>query len=97
MSGSPQEGDGEGKQAGEQAGEHPLEVEVTLEELAEILGEELELPNIEPKGKNAIVDKKDRYTGVRSVGPKSLRHFKRTFRRRCGARSRSAPTTPSTR
>ncbi len=31
-------------------GEHLLEVEVTLDELAEILGEELELPRIQPKG-----------------------------------------------
>ena len=30
---------------------HILEVEVSLEELAEILGDELELPRIEPKGK----------------------------------------------
>ena len=36
-----------------------LEVEVTLDELAEILGEELELPRIEPKGKSKIVADKD--------------------------------------
>jgi uncharacterized sporulation protein YeaH/YhbH (DUF444 family) len=79
LSGSPQDGDGQGK-AGDQAGDHAVEVELTLDELADILGEELELPNIENKGKSAIVDKKDRYIGVRNVGPNSLRHFKRTFR-----------------
>jgi len=79
LSGSSEEGDGQGE-AGDRAGEHALEVEITLDELAEILGEELELPNIENKGKSAIVDKKDRYVGVRNVGPNSLRHFKRTFR-----------------
>ena len=79
LSGDPQDGDGQGK-AGDQAGDHALEVELTLDELADILGEELELPNIENKGKSAIVDKKDRYVGVRNVGPNSLRHFKRTFR-----------------
>ena len=79
LSGDPQDGDGQGK-AGDQAGNHALEVELTLDELADILGEELELPNIENKGKSAIVDKKDRYVGVRNVGPNSLRHFKRTFR-----------------
>ncbi len=57
-----------------------LEVDITLDELADILGEELELPNIEPKGKEALKDKKDRYVGIRSVGPNSLRHFKRTFK-----------------
>jgi sporulation protein YhbH len=72
---------GAGSGAGDQPGVHILEVEVTLEELAQILGEELELPRIQPKGTKHIVEKKDRYTGIRSTGPESLRHFKRTFRR----------------
>lgn len=71
--------DGAG-QAGNQPGEHLREVELTLEELAEIIGEELELPNIQPKGKKEIISQKDRYTGISRVGPESLRHFKRTFR-----------------
>jgi len=77
--GEPQEGDGTGE-AGKEAGQHALEVELTLDELADILGEELELPNIEDKGKSAIVDQKDRYVGIRRVGPNSLRHFRRTFK-----------------
>jgi uncharacterized protein len=79
LSASPQEGSGSGE-AGNQSAEHALEVELTLDELADILGEELELPKIENKGKSAIIAKKDRYVGVRRVGPHSLRHFKRTFR-----------------
>ncbi len=79
VGGKPQDGDGEGK-AGKDAGEHALEVDVTLDELAEILGEELELPMIENKGKSKIIDQKDRYVGIRSVGPNSLRHFKRTYK-----------------
>jgi hypothetical protein len=75
-----QEGDGQG-QAGDQPGSHIREVEITLDELAEMLGDELELPNIEPKGKNAISSKKDRYTTIRPTGPDSLRHFKRTYKR----------------
>ena len=67
-------------QAGEGEGDHALEVDVTLDELAEILGEELELPNIEDKGKETIVSEKDRYVGIRRVGPNSLRHFRRTYR-----------------
>lgn len=74
-----QQGQGQGE-AGSDAGEHVLEVDVTLDELADILGEELELPNIEDKGKSRIVNKKDRYVGIRQVGPNSLRHFKRTYR-----------------
>ena len=57
-----------------------LEVDVTLDELAAILGEELELPDIEDKGKSRIASAKDRYAGIRRVGPESLRHFKRTYR-----------------
>lgn len=75
-------GDGEGVgPGGEQEGRHILEVDVSLEELADILGEELQLPKIEPKGKHRITSEKDRYTGIRQAGPESLRHFKRTFRR----------------
>ena len=46
--GEDQPGEGE---AGEGEGKKELEIDLTLEELASILGEELELPNIEPKGK----------------------------------------------
>ena len=87
---------GEGK-AGDQAGEHLLEVDVTMEDLAAILGEELQLPRIEPKGKERIVAKKDRYTGIRSTGPESLRHFRRTFKqalKRHIATSTYDPTRP---
>lgn len=74
--------DGEGGQgeAGESEGQHVLEVDVQLDELAQILGEELELPKIEPKGHADVVAERDKYTGVRRVGPESLRHFKRTFK-----------------
>jgi uncharacterized protein len=70
---------GQGK-AGSDPGQHVLEVEITVQELAEILGEELALPRIEPKGKERLITQRDRYVGIRRVGPESLRHFKRTFR-----------------
>ena len=68
-------------QAGDSPGGHILEVDLTMEELAQILGEELELPRIEPRGKKNIVTEKDKYTSIWSVGPESLKHFKRTFKR----------------
>jgi uncharacterized sporulation protein YeaH/YhbH (DUF444 family) len=71
---------GDGHQAGQGEGDHALEVDVSLEELAQILGEELQLPNIERKGKEQIVSQKIKYTGVNTTGPESLRHFKRTFK-----------------
>src|SRR5712692_5756019 len=67
--------------AGDQPGGHILEVELTMEEMAQILGEELELPRIQPRGKKNIVSSRDKYTGIRQTGPESLRHFKRTFKR----------------
>jgi len=96
LDGEEQEGAGSGK-AGEGAGEHMLEVDVTLDELAEILGEELQLPAIENKGKSRIVAAKDRYSGIRRVGPESLRHFKRTYKealRRSIATGTYAPDNP---
>lgn len=75
--GQPGEGQGE---AGEGEGQHELEVDVGLDELAQILGEELELPNIQPRGEAQVIAERDKYTGIRRVGPESLRHFKRTYR-----------------
>ncbi len=71
--------DGEGK-AGDQPGQHILEVDVSLEELAQILGEELELPDVENRGRKNVLSNKDKYTGIARSGPESLRHFKRTYR-----------------
>ncbi len=67
-------------QGGEQEGKHILEVDVSMEELADILAEELQLPRIKPKGAHRITTIRDKYTGIRPIGPASLRHFKRTYR-----------------
>jgi sporulation protein YhbH len=72
------DGEGEGT-AGSDPGSHLLEVDITLEELAQILGDELELPRIEPKGRKNLDQKRTRYKSIRRVGPESLRHFKRTY------------------
>jgi len=73
------EGEGVGI-AGNQPGRHIREVEITFEELAEMIGEELELPNIVPKGQDNLVSEKDRYNTIARNGPDSLRHFKRTYK-----------------
>ncbi|MBL8683082.1 MAG: DUF444 family protein [Myxococcales bacterium] len=79
-----QEGEGEGEggrgKAGQGEGQHALEVDVSLDELAQILGETLQLPRIENRGRRQIFAAKDKYTGISRVGPESLKHFKRTFR-----------------
>lgn len=83
--GDGKEGDvvGQGKgsgQGGTDPGNHIMEVDLSLDELAEILAEELQLPRIEPKGRHRITTLRDKYSGIRRVGPESLRHFKRSFK-----------------
>ena len=78
VSGEP--GDGQG-QAGNNPGEHMMETEFTVQELAEILGETLQLPRIEPKGVKNIDTTKNRYSGLAPVGPKGLRHFRSSYKK----------------
>ncbi len=76
--GEPGEGKGE---AGDQPGEHKMEMELSLDELADILGEKLELPNILPKGSKNIDAEKIKYSGLAPVGSEGLRHFKSSYKR----------------
>ena len=64
--GEPQEGN---EEAGNGEGSKELDVELSLDELASILGEELELPNIEPKGKKSLQSTTGRYNSIGQVGP----------------------------
>jgi hypothetical protein len=75
--GGGQEGTGA---AGEGEGQHILEVDVELDELAEMLGRELALPRIEPRGKRQLVSDSARYSDISNSGPDSLRHFRRSYR-----------------
>jgi uncharacterized sporulation protein YeaH/YhbH (DUF444 family) len=79
IDGQPGDQPGAGE-AGEGEGKKELEVDLTYDELAQILGEELELPNIEPKGKKQMASTVNRYTSIGTAGPDSLKHFKRTYR-----------------
>ncbi len=72
---------GKGSKAGNEPGEHEIEVDVNLEEMLEILGEILELPNIEEKGKKvSITTKKIRWTNLRKTGPEATLDIRRTIR-----------------
>ncbi len=71
---------GQGHGAGDGEGRHVLEVELTLDELAQILGEELALPRIKPRGRSLISADRTAYTGISRAGPEALRHFKRTYK-----------------
>jgi len=70
---------GEGK-AGNAPGAHIIEVDLSMDELAKLLGEELELPRIQPKGTDRVATERDKYSQVSHTGPESLRHFRRTYR-----------------
>lgn len=74
------DGEGEGSGAGEEPGHHIREVELSIEQITRLIGEALELPRIEPRGAESITAVKGRYTGIRRVGPETLRSFKRTYR-----------------
>jgi uncharacterized sporulation protein YeaH/YhbH (DUF444 family) len=84
QSGEPVDGQGEEQpgqgEAGEGEGNKELEVELSIEELASILGDELALPNIEPKGKKTLQSTTNRYSSIGTVGPDSLKHFKRSYK-----------------
>ena len=68
--GKPGQGpDGAGGAGSDPGGGHYLEVEVSLDELAEMLGNELELPRIKPKGAASIEAEKTKYNSIRQTGP----------------------------
>ena len=69
-----------GSGAGSEPGRHIREVELTIDEMTQLLGEALELPRIRPKGAESLTAVKGRYTGIRRIGPETLRSFKRTYR-----------------
>ncbi len=75
---SQEPGEGEDKQAGEGHGQD-IYVEFSHEEILEMLA--AELPRIQPKGQRMIASEKIKYTEIRKVGPKSLRHHKKTYRK----------------
>jgi uncharacterized protein len=77
MGGDPQSGKGK---AGNDKGEHAFAVEFSPEELATMLGEELQLPDIEHKGKGKIGSTKSKYNNIHRLGSEGLRHFKRTYK-----------------
>lgn len=75
------EGDEEGdeQKAGDKPGEHMIEMNAM--ELADILGEELELPGIEPKGHRTIYQEFDRYLGERRKGPPPLMRKRKSLKK----------------
>lgn len=69
-----------GKKPGTEEGQHVREEQFHIEELADLLGDQLELPRIKPRLTSGLEQAVPRYEGISRQGPPSLRDHKRTFR-----------------
>lgn len=75
------EGPAKGQQVGSDPGDHQFSVEMSVEDLAEILGESLSLPNIEPRGDKNLDNFKNKYNSIAKIGPQGLRNLRSTYKR----------------
>lgn len=73
------EGEGEGQGAGSGGGSS-YDVEMSMDELIDLLMEAWELPNLEAKKKNEIVTEDYKFSDISRKGPASRIHKKRTMK-----------------
>src|SRR4029079_9793412 len=74
------QGPGKGKQAGDIPGIDYYEAEITVDELAALLFEDLGLPFLKPKGHAGVESEDVRFDEVRKTGPMSNLDKRRTIR-----------------
>ena len=74
-----QQGPGKGKEAGDQAGVDYYEAEVTMDELASLIFEDLGLPNLEEKKQAEMESEAVRFTDIRKKGIMANLDKKRTI------------------
>lgn len=74
-----QDGPGKGKEAGDQPGVDYYEADVTLDELAAMIFEDLGLPNLQEKRQQELESETVKFTDVRKVGVMSNLDKKRTI------------------
>jgi len=75
----PKQGKGKKGEAGKEAGHDYYEAEITMEELAEMIFEDLALPNLEQKRQQELQTEAVRFTDVRKKGPLTNLDKKRTI------------------
>src|SRR6266536_1748672 len=75
----PRPGKGKKGDAGKEAGQDYYEAEITMEELAELIFEDLGLPNLEQKRQQELQTEAVRFTDVRKKGPLTNLDKKRTI------------------
>jgi sporulation protein YhbH len=76
---APAKGDGHGKQAGQLPGIDFYEAEFTIEELAEMVFEDLQLPDLQEKGRDVILGDEARFNTIARRGIQSNLDKKRTL------------------
>ncbi|MDI3339937.1 MAG: sporulation protein YhbH [Sphaerobacter sp.] len=74
------QGPGHGPKAGDQPGIDYYEAELTMDELADMVFEDLELPNLEEKRLQELESQAVRFTDIRKSGPYANLDKKRTIR-----------------
>ena len=84
-----QKGKSPGKKADNKSGEEYYEVEITLEELAEYLFADLQLPDLEKKRFKFLKDKKLKRSGYRKKGLRSKLSKKETLKRKIKRKKRA--------
>lgn len=77
---NPTDAEGEGEGAGKGGGGTSYEVEMSTDELIDLLMEAWELPNLEAKKKNEIVTEDYAFTDISKKGPASRIHKKKTIK-----------------
>lgn len=70
----------EAGEPGDDSGEHTMGVGVSLDEYIDVLGEELNLPKLEPKSNSELITPRLKYDKIARVGNPSLVHKKRTLK-----------------
>ena len=75
----PTDGPGKGRQAGDQPGTDYFEAEMTIDELAELIFEDLGLPNLRPKASKEVLAEAVKFTEVRKKGLMSNLDKRRTI------------------
>jgi uncharacterized protein len=66
--GQPGQGTGKGQNAGDQAGQDYYEADVEIDEIARLIFEDLSLPFLEEKAKQAVESKNTKFTEIRRTG-----------------------------
>ena len=78
--GPPQDGGNEPGEGGNGEGEHEIDVGISMDAYFDMIGEELQLPNLLPKENGDLVKEKIKWNRIAKVGNNSLLHKRRTLK-----------------